>query len=64
MWSFKIAGVPVEVRTDFLVITGLLALSRMSEPMLLVEWVLVVFVSILPGIIAFAREKMKKKPGV
>jgi len=47
MLRFKLAGIPIEVRSDFLIITGLLALSRMGDPVLLVEWIVVVFFSVL-----------------
>jgi stage IV sporulation protein FB len=47
MGRFQLAGVPVEIRNDFLIITLLLALGRLSTPVLMVEWFVVVFVSIL-----------------
>jgi Zn-dependent protease len=43
----KLFGIPVKVEGSFLVLSLLLASSRMAEPVLLVEWLLVVFVSIL-----------------
>jgi Zn-dependent protease len=43
----KLFGIPVKVEGSFLVLSLFLASSRMSEPVLLVEWLLVVFVSIL-----------------
>lgn len=43
----KIFGIPVKVELSFLFIAVLLASSRLSEPVLLIEWVVVVFVSVL-----------------
>jgi Zn-dependent protease len=43
----KLFGIPVKVEGSFLVLSLFLASSRMAEPVLLVEWLLVVFVSIL-----------------
>lgn len=43
----KIFGIPVKVELSFLFIVVLLASSRLREPVLLVEWVAVVFVSVL-----------------
>jgi Zn-dependent protease len=43
----KIFGIPVKIDPSFLFICALLAYSRLSQPILLVEWLIVVFVSIL-----------------
>lgn len=45
--KFSVAGVPVEVRTEFWVASVVLAFSRLTEPVLLVEWIVVLAVSIL-----------------
>lgn len=50
MWAcmdFRILGIPVRVQPVFLVITVVLALSRLSTPILLVSWIAVVFASVL-----------------
>lgn len=43
----KVFGIPVKVDPSFLLICALLALGRLNEPVFLVEWLVVVFVSIL-----------------
>jgi Zn-dependent protease len=43
----KIFGIPVKIDPSFLFICALLAYSRLSAPALLVEWLIVIFVSIL-----------------
>lgn len=43
----KIFGIPVKVDPSFLFVCALLAYSRLSQPELLVEWLIVIFVSIL-----------------
>jgi tetratricopeptide (TPR) repeat protein len=43
----KIFGIPVKVDPFFLLLVGFLGASRLSQPVLLVEWLVVVFVSIL-----------------
>src|SRR5215510_6495568 len=43
----KIFGIPVKIDPSFLFICALLAYGRLSEPALLVEWLIVIFVSIL-----------------
>src|SRR5262249_44412996 len=43
----KIFGIPVKIDPSFLFICALLAYSRISYPALLVEWLIVIFVSIL-----------------
>lgn len=43
----KLFGIPVKIDGSFLVLSLFLASSRVSQPTLLVEWLLVVFVSIL-----------------
>jgi Zn-dependent protease len=43
----KIAGIPVKVDISFLLVGVMFASSRISHPSLLVEWILVVFISIL-----------------
>src|SRR5215475_5480919 len=43
----KILGIPVKIDPSFLFICAVLAFNRISYPALLVEWLAVVFVSIL-----------------
>src|SRR5262249_226412 len=43
----KIFGIPVKIDPSFLFICALLAYSRLSAPAILVEWLIVIFVSIL-----------------
>src|SRR5262245_2731060 len=43
----KIFGIPVKIDPSFLFICALLAYSRLSQPVFLVEWLIVIFVSIL-----------------
>ncbi len=43
----KIFGIPVKVDPFFLLLVAFLGSSRLSQPVLLVEWLVVVFVSIL-----------------
>ncbi len=43
----KIFGIPVKIDTSFLIICAFLAYNRHSNPILLVEWLIVIFVSIL-----------------
>src|SRR5262245_29849784 len=43
----KIFGIPVKIDPSFLIICALLAYSRLSQPDLLIEWLIVIFVSIL-----------------
>jgi Zn-dependent protease len=43
----KIFGIPVKIDPSFLFICALLAYSRLSQPIFLVEWLIVIFVSIL-----------------
>jgi Zn-dependent protease len=43
----KIFGIPIKIDPSFLFICALLAYSRLSHPALLVEWLIVVFISIL-----------------
>jgi Zn-dependent protease len=43
----KIFGIPVKIDPSFLFICALLASSRLSQPKLLIEWLIVIFVSIL-----------------
>jgi len=43
----KIFGIPVKIDPSFLFICALLAYSRLSYPAFLVEWLIVIFVSIL-----------------
>jgi Zn-dependent protease len=43
----KIFGIPVKIDPSFLLICALLAFSRLSQPIFLIEWVIVIFVSIL-----------------
>ena len=43
----KIFGIPVKIDLSFLFICALLAFGRLSAPVFLVEWLVVVFVSIL-----------------
>jgi Zn-dependent protease len=45
--QMKIAGIPVKVDISFLLIGVMLASPRLSHPSLLVEWLIVVFISIL-----------------
>src|ERR671918_181438 len=43
----KIFGIPVKIDPSFLFICALLAYSRLSQPIFLIEWLVVIFVSIL-----------------
>src|SRR5215813_765739 len=43
----KIFGIPVKIDPSFLFICALLAYSRLSAPAFLIEWLIVIFVSIL-----------------
>ena len=43
----KIFGIPVKIDPSFLFVCALLAYSRLSHPAFLVEWLIVIFVSIL-----------------
>jgi Zn-dependent protease len=43
----KIFGIPVKIDSSFLFICALLAYSRLSQPIFLIEWLVVIFVSIL-----------------
>lgn len=43
----KILGIPVKVDVSFLIIGVLLASSRLANPVMLVEWLVVLFVSVL-----------------
>jgi len=43
----KIFGIPVKIDSSFLFICALLAYSRLSQPIFLVEWLIVIFVSLL-----------------
>jgi Zn-dependent protease len=43
----KIFGIPVKIDPSFLFICALLAYSRLSQPIFLIEWLIVIFVSIL-----------------
>jgi len=43
----KIFGIPVKIDPSFLFICALLAYSRLSQPSFLIEWLIVIFVSIL-----------------
>src|SRR5215475_6450296 len=43
----KIFGIPVKIDPSFLFICALLAANRLSQPALLIEWLLVIFVSVL-----------------
>jgi len=43
----KIFGIPVKIDPSFLFICALLAYGRLSQPVFLVEWLVVIFVSIL-----------------
>src|SRR5262249_39941069 len=43
----KIFGIPVKIDPSFLFICALLAFSRLSTPAFLIEWLIVIFVSIL-----------------
>jgi Zn-dependent protease len=43
----KIFGIPVKIDPSFLFVCAVLAYSRLSYPALLVEWLIVIFVSIL-----------------
>jgi len=44
---FQISGVPVEVTPAFWIVTVVLAAARLNQPWMLLEWVAVVFVSVL-----------------
>src|SRR5262245_22227013 len=43
----KIFGIPVKIDPSFLLICAVLAYSRLSQPAFLIEWLAVIFVSIL-----------------
>jgi len=43
----KIFGIPVKIDTSFLLVCAVLAYNRLSHPAFLVEWLAVIFVSIL-----------------
>jgi len=43
----KIFGIPVKIHPSFLFVCAVLAYSRLSQPKLLIEWLIVIFVSIL-----------------
>src|SRR5215468_746797 len=43
----KIFGIPVKIDPSFLIVCAVLAYSRISQPKFLVEWLIVIFVSIL-----------------
>lgn len=43
----KIFGIPVKIDPSFLLVCALLAFPRLTEPVLLIEWLAVVFISIL-----------------
>src|SRR5215813_13944693 len=43
----KIFGIPVKIDPSFLFICAFLAFSRLSQPIFLIEWLVVIFVSIL-----------------
>ncbi len=43
----KIFGIPVKIDPSFLFICALLAFNRLSQPIFLIEWLIVIFVSIL-----------------
>src|SRR5215510_1542783 len=43
----KIFGIPLKIDPSFLFICALLASSRLSQPIFLIEWLIVIFVSIL-----------------
>src|SRR5215510_5716421 len=43
----KIFGIPIKIDPSFLIVCALLAYSRLSQPDLLVEWLIVIFVSII-----------------
>src|SRR5262249_13964207 len=43
----KIFGIPVKIDPSFLFICAMLAFRRFSEPALMVEWLIVIFVSLL-----------------
>src|SRR5215813_278589 len=43
----KIFGIPVKIDPSFLFICALLAYSRLSDPAFLIEWLIVIFLSIL-----------------
>jgi Zn-dependent protease len=43
----KIFGIPVKVDPSFLFVCAVLAYSRLSQPIFLIEWLIVIFVSIL-----------------
>jgi Zn-dependent protease len=43
----KIFGIPVKIDPSFLFICAVLAYSRLSQPIYLIEWLIVIFVSIL-----------------
>src|SRR5215510_3151812 len=43
----KIFGIPVKIDPSFLFVCALLAAGRLSQPVFLIEWLAVIFVSIL-----------------
>ena len=43
----RIFGIPIKIEVSFFVLTVFLALGRAAEPLLIMEWVVVVFFSIL-----------------
>src|SRR5215471_12311162 len=43
----KIFGIPVKIDPSFLFICALLAFGRLSQPVFMVEWLIVIFVSVL-----------------
>src|SRR5215471_4241519 len=43
----KIFGIPVKIDPSFLFICALLAYSRLSAPAFVIEWLIVIFVSVL-----------------
>src|SRR6185369_16248647 len=43
----KIFGIPIKIDPSFLIVCALLAYSRLSQPELLVEWLIVILVSII-----------------
>lgn len=47
MFAFRLFGIQVTVRPSFLLIAALLGLFRISDPMFVISWIAIVFVSIL-----------------
>lgn len=45
--TFHLGRIPIEVQPSFFILAVLLAFSRLNEPVLLLSWVVVVFVSVL-----------------